>query len=250
MKKGRLGWTACMAALSLFLSLQAHGSDPAKSNRKITKSPAFVAGEPLYGTFVFGTNGVTPVWAVLDKSSRDAGVFDVLYLDLDADGDLTEAPERFVAKTKTASSDTNTVFEIGRFTEPGTDRVHTEFTITWRPHRVSYRMKWLGTKMTMGGYGSEPDQYGNFSTSPQTAPVFIPGHDRPFQFLHWMSGVLKRGQSNDFKVFMGNPGEGPGTFCSVDNQFLPANDYVVATLICRDSSGNQNETRFDLKSRC
>jgi hypothetical protein len=240
-----------MAALSLFLSVQADGSDLAKPLRKIPKSPAFVASEPLYGVFVFGTNGATPVWAVLDKSSRDAGVFDVLYLDLNADGDLTQGPERWVAKTATASSnDANAVFEIGRFNEPGTDREHTEFTITWRPHRVSYRMKWLGAKMTMGGYGSEPDQYGNFSTSPQTAPMFIPGHDRPFQFLHWMSGVLKRGQANDFKVFMGNAGEGSGTFCAVDNQFLPPSDYVVATLICRDSSGNQNETQFDLKSRC
>ena len=238
----------------LLLCLVCRGADAAfdKFRRDVPKLPPLVSLEPLYGILLFGTEAEWPVWAVFDKSTPDSRVCDVLYLDLNADGDLTQSAERFRARATLPEqeSDPNAVFEIGRFKDPATGREHTELTVTWRPNRVGCGMKWLGDKMTKGVYGPSLEEYANFSKSPHTAPVLIPGHDRPFQFEHWMSGTLKRGGENDFKVFMGNAGSGRGTFCAVDDKFLPPKEFVVATLIYRDNSGAEKQARFELKQRC
>jgi hypothetical protein len=238
----------------LFLCLICRSSDAEfdKFRREVPKLPSLVSSKPLYGILLFGTVTERCMWAVFDKSAQDSPVYDVLYLDLDADGDLRQDGERFRGRTTVADTkmDNNAVFEVGRVKDPATGREHTEFTITWRPNRVSCRMKWLGDKMTQGMYGPSLEEYANFSTSPHSAPVLIPGHDRPFQFEHWMSGTLKRSEENDFKVFMGNIGSGRGTFCAVNDKFLPPDDYVVATLVYSDKSGAEKQARFELKKRC
>jgi hypothetical protein len=229
------------------------GSSEVPSKRQAPKLPVMVASEPLYGIFVFGTNTGNPVWAVLDKSSPKIRWFDVLYLDLNADGDLTSASERFVTKTKvmaTRPEEAPMIFEFPRLKEPGSGREHTDFKVTWRPTRVSANIKWLGANQMNAGYGTDISKYGKFATSPEKAPVYVLGHELPFQFQHWMSGSLRRGSENDFKVFMGNLGEGQGAFCAVDDKFLPPGDYVVATLIYKTESGAEKQERFDLKNRC
>lgn len=220
--------------------------------REINKQPAFVAAQPLYGAFVFGTNGEKLVWAILDQSKPKSSVYDVLYLDLNADGDLTQAGERFTAQPVPAKTGEppRCVFEIASLKDPSTQRIHKDFRMTWTPNRVSYQMKWLGEKIMMGGYATDPDHYGNFSPSPKTAPIFVLGYDQPLQFQHWTSGTLRPSVENDFKVFIGNLGDGIGTFSAVDDKFLPPNDYVMATLVYKTKSGAQREARFDLKRRC
>ena len=226
--------------------------DFAKVDRRIARLPGFIAEKQLYGLLVFGPDGGTRVWAVLDKSKRDLPTYDVLYLDLNCDGDLTNAGERFLGKPDQYSQPGHEriAFAVGQFKEPGTDRTHSDFKITWTAPRVAYTMKWLGGEVTMGPYPTDSDRYLNFSHSPETAPVFAPGNDGPFRFQHWLSGTLKRGGETDFKVFMGNPGSVPGGFSCVDDKFLPSGDYVVATVIYKDTAGRGRSERFDLKSRC
>jgi hypothetical protein len=225
-------------------------SQPAGIQRQPPKLPKMVAAEGLYGLFVFGTNSAHPVWAVFDKSASDLACYDVLYLDMDADGDLTGAGERFVSNTKASGKDDMIAFSFPQFKEPVSGRQHKDFTVTWRPHRVSASVKWLGDKKMNAGYGPETAKYGKFGSAPDNAPVYVLGHELPFQFQHWMSSKFTRGQDNDFKVFMGNLGEGQGAFCAVDQEFLPKNDYVVATLIYKTASGAQKQEKFDLKDRC
>jgi hypothetical protein len=241
-----------LMAASMLLALASHAGELAKFRRDTPKLPALVASEPLYSLFVFGKNMDRPVWVVLDKSSTDSILFDVLYLDLNGDGDLTAKGERFNPSEKAIDrkKGTNTVFKINRFVEPGSRREHKDFKISWRPGRVSYRIKWLGDKETMGPYGPTPEECIGFAKSASTAPVLVPGLDHPFQFQPWMPEALKRGTENDFKVFMGNLGDGVGSFCSVDNKFLPADDFVVATLVYREESGAERQERFELKKRC
>jgi len=64
------------------------------------------------------------VWAVLDQSRPQSSVYDVLLLDLNGDGDLTQANERFVARPSPArvGDDGSCKFEIGRFKEPHTGK--------------------------------------------------------------------------------------------------------------------------------
>ena len=72
--------------------------DFASVPREILVQPAFVSKKPRYGLFLFGLNGEMRVWAILDKSSAGIAEYDVLYLDVNANGDLTEKGEKFSAK--------------------------------------------------------------------------------------------------------------------------------------------------------
>ena len=241
-----------LAAAVLLIGLGASGGTLDEVRPKPpSKLPRFVSPKPLYGVFLFGKEKPTAVWAVLDRIKRDSESYDVLYIDLNADGDLTAANERFAGVPPVRiDEELRSTFTIGKFTDPVSSSIHTDFSITWRANRVSYKMKWNGNQITMGGFGTDPDTYGNFSDSPNKAPVLVPGHDRPFQFQHWMSGSLKMSRENDFKLFMGNPGSGPGTFSCVDDTFLPKADFVFATLIYKDKAGAQHQMKYELRQRC
>ena len=239
-----------LAVLVATLGAQSAPSSPrpidfAALDRSIGKAPKLTA-DACYGLFLFGTNGEKRVFAILDSSDATASPrqYDVLYLDRNANGDLTEDGETFRAGAKAG------VFEIGDFTDPGTGAVHKEFTITWTEASVRFRMLWRGSKVTFGGYGPTRDTYAKFAATAAKAPVFVPGWDRPFEFEHWMSGTLTRGESTDFKVFVGNRGDRPGTFSAVDDKFLPAGAAPVATLVWRDAEGKEQRTKLELPERC
>jgi hypothetical protein len=228
--------------------------DFAKVPRTIGKLPPLVAKVPLYGMFLFGPRGETRVWAVLDKSSASSAVYDVLHLDLNANGDLTDAGERFAAKLETIGDSKQCTFDVGRFVQPGTaagaPRVHTGFSISWSPTWVSYHMNWSGGPITHGCYGPDGQSYGQFTADPATAPIVVPGHDLPFQFETWLSSTLVRGQENSFKVFVGNRGSVRGAFSSVDDKFLKPEEFVVATLLYKDRTGKEHSVRYELRERC
>lgn len=224
-----------------------------KIDRSIGALPELRATQPLYGLFLFGKNGEHRVWAVLDKSARDAEGYDVLYLDRDADGDLTGDDERIAGKASRTGADRERLhmtFRVDELRDPGSDAVHTEFELKWTAEYVRLEMRWRGDKITMGVFGPERETYQNFGTSPKTAPILVPGHDRPFQFQHWMCDVLARGDSTDFKVFVGNRGDRTGAFLCVDDEFLPADEYVQATLIYRDQADKERRVRVKLTERC
>jgi hypothetical protein len=212
-----------------------------KVDRTIAKPPP-VSGEARYGIFLFGPNGEKRSFAILDKSRADAGDYDVLWFDLDADGDLAEEGERFASA--------NGKFSLGDFTDPGSGARHRGFELAWTKEYVHFKMIWRGEKPTAGGYGPENGTYASFESTPQKAPIYVPGWDRPFEFEHWMSGTFKRGEETDFKVFVGNRGDRTGTFCSVDDRFLPATANPVATLIYTDAEGRERRTSWTLKKRC
>lgn len=216
--------------------------DFAKVDRTIRKLPELRAEKPLYGLFLFGIEGENRVWAVLDAADRGGKAYDVLHLDRDADGDLTEAGERIAA--------TGGVFKIGDFREPGTDVVHTNFTITWTRESIRYSMKWAGGPVTMGCHGPSAGSCANFAPSPREAPIFVPGTERPFEFEHWMSGTLRRDQENFFRVFLGNRGDRPGAFTCVDDKFLAKDEFVLAELRYRDGAGKERRWLAKLTERC
>jgi len=58
--------------------------------RTIAKEPVYQSKNPLYCLLVFGLDAKTKVWVVLDG--------DVLYVDRDGNGDLTDPGERIVAQ--------------------------------------------------------------------------------------------------------------------------------------------------------
>lgn len=66
------------------------GQDLASVERTIAKEPSYETAAPKYALLVFGEKLTTKVWLVLDG--------DVLYADLNGNGDLTESSEK-IAKT-------------------------------------------------------------------------------------------------------------------------------------------------------
>lgn len=222
------------------LDWKAKPIDFKRVDRTIAKLPELKSEKPLYGLFLFGVEGETRVWAVLD--AKTPGAYDILYLDRNANGDLTGSDERFAG--------VEGKFTIGDFKEPDTEVVHKEFTITWMKESIRYQMKWAGGPVTMGCYGPTGESYAHFAPSPKEAPIFVPGTERPFEFDHWMSGTLKRGETNDFKVFMGNKGDRTGAFTCVDDKFLPAGERVLVQLVCRDGAGKEQRLTAELAERC
>lgn len=224
--------------------------DFAKLERRIAKLPQ-LGPAPRYGLYLFGVEAQTRVWAVLDQSDPKSGVYDLLYLDRNADGDLTGPGERFVGK-KTRYADADACeFAIGEFAPPSGGAAHKDFTITWTAaYGVRLKMLWHGEKTTFGGYGPTKDTYASFGESVAKAPVFVPGYDRPLAFESWMPGVLHRGKDGDVKVFVGNRGDRAGAFSAVDDKFVAVEDSPVATLRYRDAAGAAKELQFELRERC
>lgn len=122
----RSAWAslACM----ILTSVAAQASDiPVVKNvdRRIPKEPEYVAERPLYGLLVFGPSARERIWMVLDHSKRDADSYDILYVDLNANGDLSEPAERLVGQVE--RSDIR--FHLPDLKDPVTGAIHTHFTV-------------------------------------------------------------------------------------------------------------------------
>ena len=217
--------------------------------RAVKSEPAYI-GEPRYGLFLFGEHGDRRVWAVLDQSDPKSDVYDVLYLDRNANGVLGEEGERFEGEETQRGRGAARKFTIGDFVQPGTKRTHTDFEITWTEASVRFVMKWDGDEVTMGGYGPTRDTYASFGTSRDDAPIYVPGYDRPLEFEHWMCGTRKIGGLESFKVFVGARGSKRGAFSCGKQTLLPEGEYVLATLIYTDTNGDEQRVEAKLRERC
>lgn len=236
---------ASVLVLSFCSAPAAEAPDLAKLDRTIKKEPAYVAKRPLYGLAVFGPKAEKRMWLVLDKSKVDQSAYDVLHIDRNADGDLTGADERIaVAKDE---------FRLGEFTDPATGAKHSDFHIRTSGNGpdVWLRLRWRGQFRFGGGYPEEPEGgYMRFTPKPADAPVVWVYGDAPFRFQRWYSGELTIGGADDFKVFLGQPGQGPRTFFAATEHILPEGEFVRATLIYRDGMGKEQQQICELKERC
>jgi hypothetical protein len=212
------------------------------------KEPAYASKRPLYGLAAFGPRAQKAVWMVLDKSKPDGARYDVLHIDLDADGDLTGAGERL-----TAGPDGR--FRLAELTDPATGVKHKEFTL--RPGaggadpEVMLGLAWRGKFRLGGGYPQDPEAgYLHFAPRPADAPVLWLHGDGPFRFQRWYGGKLAIGGSDDFKVFLGQPGRGKSAFCAAQEHILPAGEGVLATLVYRDGMGKEKRLACELRERC
>jgi hypothetical protein len=94
--------------LANIAAVSAAAVDLTKIDRTIAKEPAYKA-KPKYCLLVFGPEAKMRVWLVLDG--------DVLYVDRNGNGDLTEKGERV--------ADPDSAYEPGDITEPGGQTKHT-----------------------------------------------------------------------------------------------------------------------------
>ena len=220
--------------------------DLAKIDRTIHKQPAYTAEKPLYGLLAFGPQADKHVWFVLDKSKADESRYDVLYLDRNADGDLTGPDKRFTGE--------DGEFTIGDLTDPATGVKHTQFQIhadKGADPDVMVSLRWRGDLKFGGGYPADPEPgYMKLAAKPADAPVVWVNADPPFRFQRWYGKELQIDGNSNVKVFLGQPGVGRSTFFAAQVHFLPEKEIVKATLIYHDRDGKEQRFVCELKERC
>jgi hypothetical protein len=258
-------WNTSRAVDLVFLSIClvggsiAHAVPPdlSKIDRHIAREPKYIAEHPLYGLYVFGPQAKTRMWAVLDKSSRNAAVYDVLYFDRHADGNLTAADDRIDGRV---SPEGEVTFTIGDLVDPVTGDHHTEALLRREGPRdsrskdpdrdVRFVMKWRGQTEVQGGYPPTVGPYTRFTPTPADAPVMWPGTEGPLTFQFWELQPLPIGLSGDVRVFLGHQGNGRGTFCALPQTFLLPTVPVLATLVYTDKTGKERWAQSELRERC
>lgn len=256
---------ACVVSFGLPLLAQAPPKattyvevDYAKVERRIRKEPVWV-GEPRYALFVFDLAGDFRVWMVADKSTKDAPYHDVLYVDLDGDGDLTGAGERFTGKfdEKAAAAGMAMTIRVGDIRVPGTDLVHTKFLVSTAPKKDRsgfwFRMQWAGKHEMSGGYGATGIDTTAWGASAATAPIFRPCPVGPLSFATWGDRdiELRPGQATKVNVLVGNAGSGPDTLAVVDEHFVDLErDELTVTVIASDRDGKPVRETSRIREHC
>jgi hypothetical protein len=241
--------TAFLLATVLLPAALAAGEMPdlARSLKAPRKEPAYASNRPLYGVAAFGPKAEKAVWMVLDKSESKRDLYDVLHIDLDADGDLTGKGERL-----TAGADG--LFRLAELTDPATGAKHKALSVraTGKDDpTVMVGVGWRGGFRFGGGYPEDPEAgYLRFAAKAADAPVLWMNGDGPFRFQRWYVDKLTIGAAGDFKVFLGQPGRGKSAFAAAQQHFLPAGEWVKATLIYSDGEGKEKRVVCELKERC
>jgi hypothetical protein len=90
----------------------------------------------------------------------------------------------------------------------------------------------------------------HFAPRPADAPVVWLYGDGPFRFQRWYSAKLTIGKSDDFMIFLGQPGWGKNAFCAAQEHILPKDEWVKATLVYRDTMGKEQRLVSELRERC
>ena len=164
---------ACLACMLLTSVLGRAADIPVLQDidRRIPKQPEYIAKQPLFGLLVFGPTAEKRIWMVLDHSKPEAELYDLLYVDLNANGDLTEPTERLVGQVK----GTEIRFRMPDLMDTTTRAIHTDFTarVSGAPApTIMVSLMWRGIIKMGGGYPQDPeDGYLKFGDKPANAPV-------------------------------------------------------------------------------
>ncbi len=235
-------------------ALAADAVDLAKLERQKLKAlPKLTAEKPLYALAVVGPQTKTQVWLILDKTKPDAKKYDVLWADLNGDGQFDGKRERF--ETTSNRELGNQVFALGEWTDPATKDTHSNFEVSIDLDRpiCMVKLDWKGKADLKlgGGYAPDGDSgYMRFAESQSEAPLVWLNGDGPFRFQRWYSEKMQVGGEGDLKLFLGQEGVGKHTFCAFQRHVLPEGEAVLATLVYVDNNGKEQRQLYELKERC
>jgi hypothetical protein len=212
-----------------------------------------------YAMFVLDLVGKYQVWAIADKSTPETPFHDVLYFDLDGDGDPTELGERFdgTRNPGAARAGLEMAIRVPQIRVPSTALVHKDFLLSTSPKAGRtgfwFRMTWNGVQEMSGGYGTTGLDTTTWGKSPQEAPVFRPCPLGPMSFGTWGSSAitLPAGGAQKVNVIVGNAGSGPNTLAVVDEHFLDlSRDELLVTVIAKDAQGQTITETSRISDHC
>ena len=246
--------------------------DLATIERKAPKLPELVSDAPLYCLVVFGPEAKTRVWLV-----RDGGA---LYVDRNANGDLTDDGERIEADKKNSRpadgvlrfivseiSDgpcTHKFLEVSWFNvdhlkdDPGFPHITTRFKQEpeFRALSISCDVEMSGHRgtgvdgrvtqmLTIGDVNGILD----FSPAAESAPILHFGG--PWQITRSGRGALRIGRSDELYLEVVTPGVGPGSMVSTMYDKLIPREAMPHVEITYPAESGQTLTRsYDFKQRC
>ncbi len=209
-------------------------ADLTKIERGIVKEPAYQKGAPRYCLAVFGREAQTRVWLILDG--------DTLYVDRNADLDLTAANERVRGKP-----------------QPDGQRSFPSVAIDPKPGvpADTRREVWAGPDLTFV-YCRTPNQpwqravvdsqgYLKFSDKPQTAPV-LHFYGPLTMGLRFDNQFKRRSKPEELDVMVGTPGLGAGSFVRFGHEGIPEGLYPSVEILWPGKPGEP--MRALLKKRC
>jgi hypothetical protein len=252
-------------------------ANPLQIDRTLKKEPVYKT-TPQYGLVIFSCEGKDRVWLVRDG--------DILYVDRNGSGDLTEPGKRVASERKpgTDPEAEGYTFEVGEVTVGG--RTHKGVTVACVPLKL-YANAELGKRpdvkaaMTKdpkamlvsvsgdveivgikgGGVGGRvsftagPLDLGGvlqFARSPAEAPIIR--FSGPFEVTFFAERPsLRVGRGAECVLVVGTPGIGPGTFAMVGYEgTIPSSAKPVIEVLAPRARPSDPPFRekFEIKSRC
>jgi hypothetical protein len=186
----------------------AYAVDLATVERTIAKEPAYQSSHATYCLLVFGPEAKRRVWLVLDG--------DVLYVDRNGNGDLTETGEKVKAENRTT-------FPIGELFAGEGKAKCTEVKL-----RTGGGNNPCAVSMTIDG--KDWTASCRFAARPQDAPILH--FNGPLVLRPEPPPQLTRGsKKSTLTVNLGTPGLGTGSFATVRaKQAVPKSASLVADI--------------------
>jgi hypothetical protein len=265
-------WLAILVVvLALLVSPAAKGADLAQIERRIDKEPAYSSKDVKYALVVFGERASTRVWLALDG--------DTLYADVNGNGDLTDAGERFAPVKEFSNPDEGQFYFLIPEIRDG-ERVHKDLSLTIskldqlqseplvssllrkNPNARGYLLSaeielppfqgaGIGGRVRQHNFPFDARGVLQFAGRPADAPVLHFGG--PWQISLFGPHTLTIGRSKDLVLGVGTPGIGPGTTVWVDYQgVIPENAFPVASISYLPQKAGEPppEELYELKHRC
>ncbi len=261
-----------VASALILTSTLSPAADLTAIDRTIAREPAYTGKSPRYALLVLGPGARDRVWLVKDG--------DVLYVDRNGNGDLTEPGEKITPR-KGGSGENGYTFEIPDLTLNG--RKHLNLRAAFRPlHQwtigetagradlqAAFKKDPEGDMLSLSLQASMPhlnpvarvwlfagpiDLDGPLcpSASPKEAPVVNLGGPLEIS-LHVSRPTLRRNRTNELMLAVGTRGLGAGTFAAVGYpNTIPADAHPIGevTLPPGKAGGEPVKKRFEFKERC
>jgi hypothetical protein len=202
-------WRVLISLAALVLTaLPASAADLSKIERRILKEPVYQSKTPRYCLLAIGPEAKMQVWLVIDG--------EVLYVDRNGNGDLTEEGKR-IAATYAG------MFRVGTITEPDGKTTHTKLQVRCRSTFDQVRLNVADQRCYSAG-GDATERL-RFAESPKDAPIIH--FDGPLTMRFYEgTPTLQVGVPNELDVMVGTPGVGKGSFaalhvCSLPQKVIP-----------------------------
>jgi hypothetical protein len=271
MKMAIMRFAPALAASWLVAVTSAAGAP--KIDRSISKQPTYRTA-PKYGLLLFGPEGRDRVWLVRDG--------DVLYVDRNGNGDLTDPGEKVAAENIPGSlleGERPYVFNVGDVTVGGRTHkglrvgfaplsslpqgLHVKAGVEKDPKAMAVAievevevpgMKGGGTGDRLAFVAGPVDSSGilQFGDTPMQAPVVHAGG--PLQITFFLERpALRVGRSTELTLVVGSPGVGAGTFAMLAYEgTMPDSARPTAEIHYQPAKQGNPPTSelFELKDRC